>query len=240
MRKILVLAVLATALSTSCNLVLDRTVTGNGNITTQERDVSNADRISSMGSFDIDIVYGSPASVTIKADENLMPYIVTAMEEGKLVIRAKEHYNLRSDKGIRVTVVTDKLEEVQIAGSGNVKSSDKFSGSDHLKIGVAGSGDVELNINTPDIESSIAGTGNITLHGETRNSKIEIAGMGDYMAGDLMSENVEIHIAGSGNADVFAENKLEIHIAGSGDVNYRGKATVTQDIAGSGKITKID
>ena len=240
MRKIYLGALLVIALTTSCNLILDKTVTGNGNIKTEDRDVSHAERIKSYGSFDVEIVQGTPASVTVKADENLLPYITTTNEDGALVIRTKDHYNIRSDDNIKVTVVTDRLEEVQIAGSGNVKSYDKFTGGDHLKIGVAGSGDIDLNINTPEIESSIAGTGNIRLRGETRESKIEIAGMGDYMAGELMSEKVEIHIQGSGNAEVFAENELDINIAGSGDVKYKGNAVVKQKIAGSGKITKAD
>ena len=49
--------------------------------------------------------------------------------------------------------------------------------------------------------------------------------MGNYHAADLKSEDVDIHIAGSGNADVYAESNLNIDIAGSGDVNYHGNAS---------------
>jgi len=238
MRKIYVLALSAAIIGASCDMVFKKTVHGNGNLTSQQRTVGNTERIKSMGNFNIDIVQGSPSSVKIEADENLLPYILTENSEDRLVIHTKEGYNLSTQNKIKVTVTTDKLEEVELEGSGNVNGVGKFSGANHLKISVAGSGDINLSANTPEIESSIAGTGNITLSGETKSSKIEIAGVGDYKAEDLMSENVEIHIAGSGNARVYAENNLDIHIAGSGDVSYKGNANVKQEIAGSGKIRK--
>jgi len=238
MRKIYLLTLFVASLATSCDLMFRKTVHGNGKLTSQERSVSNTERIKSMGNFNIDIVRGSPSSVKIEADENLIPYIITENGEGKLIIRTREGYNLSSNNKIKVTVTTDKLEEVELEGSGNVNGVGKFSGADHLKVSVAGSGDINLSANAPEMESSIAGTGNITLSGETKSSKIEIAGVGDYKAEDLMSENVEIHIAGSGNARVYAENNLDIHIAGSGDVFYKGNASVKQDIAGTGKIRK--
>lgn len=89
------------------------------------------------------------------------------------------------------------------------------------------------------MKADIAGSGNIHITGETKDELIKIAGHGDYKGEDLKAENAEIHIAGSGNVKVFADNKLEIHIAGSGDVYYKGNATIEQHIAGSGTIKKI-
>ena len=241
MRKIYFpILVAAISISTSCDSIFNKTIHGNGNVSSEQRNSNSTDKIKSYGSFDVVIIQGSTPSVKVEADENLLPYIVTENKDGALVIRAKEHYNLSSDNKILVTVTTDKLSLLEIAGSGNVSGQGKFTGSEHLEISVAGTGNVKLDINTPEINSEIAGTGSITLSGETKDSKIDIAGVGDYYAENLMSENVEISIAGSGNAKVYAESNLDIHIAGSGDVSYRGNATVKQDIAGSGKINKVN
>jgi len=240
MRKLSLFILSVVIFFSSCINVFNKTINGNGNITTEQRSINNAERIKSSGSFDVLVIQGSSPSVKVEADENLLPYIITQMEDGALVIRPKEHYNVRSDNKIKITVTTSQLEEVEVNGSGNLKGEGKFAGSDHLKVSISGSGDISLDVNTPNINSDIAGSGNITLSGETRNSKISIAGDGDYNAEDLKSEEVEIHIAGSGNTKVYAENKLDIHIAGSGDVSYKGNATVSQDIAGSGKIVKVD
>src|SRR3954451_14530377 len=180
MRNLLFLGLLITIVTTSCDFVFKKTVHGNGNLKTEERNATNTDKIKSLGNFNIDIVQGSPSSVKVEADENLLPYIITENKDGRLVIRAREGYNLSSDNKIKVTVTTDKVDEIEVDGSGDVNGEGKFTGEDHLKISIAGSGNVNLNINTPQIQSSIAGTGNITLSGETKDSKIEIAGVGNY------------------------------------------------------------
>lgn len=240
MRKFYLAAFITIIGFTSCDNVFNKTIHGNGNPGSEQRNANGSDKIKSYGSFDVIIVQGSTSSVKVEADENLLPYIITENKDGALVIRAKEHYNLSSDNKIKVTVTTDKLKEVEVAGSGNVTGEGKFIGSDHLKISIAGTGNVTLEVNTPDIDSHIAGTGNITLSGETKDSKIDIAGMGDYDAEKLLSENVEIQVAGSGNAKVHAENNLDIDIAGSGNVDYTGSPNIKQNIAGSGKIRKRD
>jgi|SRR6478672_9115533 len=238
MRNLFFLGLLIATFATSCDFMFRKTVHGNGTLKTEERNVTNTDKIKSLGNFNVDIIQGSPSSVKIEADENLLPYILTENKDGGLVIRARDGYNLSSDNKIKVTVTTDRLQEVEVDGSGDVNGDGKFTGADHLKISIAGSGNINLNINTPQISSSIAGTGNIALSGETKDSKIEIVGVGNYKAENLLSENVDVHIAGSGNAKVYAENNLSVNIAGSGDVYYKGNASIKQSIAGSGKITK--
>ena len=74
----------------------------------------------------------------------------------------------------------------------------------------------------------------------SKESKIEIAGNGNYSAENLKAESATIHIAGSGDARLFADSTLDINIAGVGNVYYKGNPTLSQHVAGSGKIKKID
>ena len=82
-------------------------------------------------------------------------------------------------------------------------------------------------------------TGIIELAGETKDVTVKIAGSGNFKGEKLKAENVETHIAGSGDAKVFADVKLDVHIAGSGSVFYKGNASVTQKIVGSGEVKKL-
>ncbi len=240
MRKLILSVIISSLFITqSCDLIPFETVHGNGNMGSETRSVGDASRIESRGSFDVEIVKGGSPSIKIDADQNLIPYIITRSENGRLVIRTKEGVELKSDNKIKVTVTTAQLEEVQVDGSGNVSSNDSFEGGNILKVGIAGSGNIVLAVNTPKVEASIAGSGDINLSGETRDSKIEIAGNGNYKTENLKAENVEIHIAGSGNARVYASVNLDIHIAGSGDVYYKGSPAIKQSIAGSGNIQQI-
>ncbi len=227
-------------LFSACNIINHETIKGNGNIKTEERNTSAAHKIKSLGFFNVELVQGSPSEIKVEADENLLPYIVTENENGWLVIRSKDNTNLKSMNPVKVYVRTDEISDIELAGSGNVTGTGKFIGQDHLKLSIAGSGDMNMEVNTPRIDANIAGSGNIELRGETKDASISIAGMGDYKAEDLKAENAEVHIMGSGNVRVFASSTLKVKIAGSGDVYYKGNPSITKSVAGSGSLKQIE
>ncbi|MFL9482948.1 head GIN domain-containing protein [Chitinophagaceae bacterium LWZ2-11] len=236
MKNLYLLALATSIIFTGCDY---RTVRGNGNITTETREGYTPNRIKLAGSFDVELTQGPAASVKIEGDANLLSYVVTEQRDGFLVIKTKEHINLSSEHDIKIIITTPKLEEISLTGSGNITGNSKFTDGDRLKVSIAGSGDVSLEANTPKVEASIAGSGSITIKGETKDAVVRISGVGDYKGDSLKAENVEVHIAGSGNVKVFADAKLDVHIAGSGDVYYKGTPSITQHIAGSGGIRQM-
>jgi len=223
----------------SCNW-MGKTIHGDGNIITENRKVTKAEKIVLKGNFDIVLVPGSVTSVSIETDENLQKYVLVSESNDELVFKTKSKFNLKSDHGIKITITTPRLIGVHLAGSGNVKGNGKFTGGNELKIDIAGQGDVDLTVNTPKIEVDIKGSGNVNLQGETKSASFDIAGTGDCNAELLKSENASIKIAGNGNVKVYADVSLNIKIMGSGDVFYKGNAEVSQKIVGAGNVKKID
>ncbi len=223
----------------SCNFSVDEKIQGNGKQSTEQRTISDASKIKCSGNIDVAITPGATSTLKIDADENLIPYIITEEKDGWLSIRTKDNVNISSSHKVVISVTTNQLQNIELAGSGNITGTGNFTGADHLKLDVAGSGNISLEVNTPEIESNIAGSGNISLTGETKNSKIEIAGDGDYKGENLKTETADINIAGSGNAKVFADGTLKINIIGSGDVYYTGNASITQNITGSGTVKHV-
>jgi hypothetical protein len=240
MKRIFILFALILMVFSSCRWMGYKRIKGNGNITTQDRSINHAERIKLAGSYDVEITQGSVTSVKVEADDNILPYIVTTEEGGVLVIKSKDHINLVTDHTVKVYITTDKLEQLQLAGSGNIIGKNKFTGGDKLTLKIAGSGDMRLEINTPHIDANISGSGSMTLKGETQDQQIQISGVGDYNAEELKSENAVVKIAGSGNVRVFADAVLDVSIAGVGSVYYKGNASVKQHVAGSGEVKKIE
>ena len=224
----------------SCRWMGYKQIKGNGNLKTEERSVCRAERIKLAGSYDVEITQGPVVSVKVEADDNILPFIFTSQDDGFLLIKSKEHVSLSSENPIKIFITTPKLEQIHLAGSGNIVGKNKFTNGDKLVLKIAGSGDMQLEVNTPEITADIAGSGTINLKGETKTETIKISGVGDYNAIDLKAENAKIKIAGSGNVKVFAETTLDISIAGVGSVFYKGGATVKQKVAGSGEVKKID
>lgn len=240
MKNILLFLFISAISFTSCDHMGGERVKGNGDVKTEERQAANFTRISSHGGYDVHLTQGNAYSVKIEGESNLLPYIETAVDEGELKIRTKEGYWLSSKKNMIVYVTAPSFAKVTTMGSGNIISESKLNNTSAMEMEVAGSGDIKVDINAPEVKAELRGSGNIVLNGETRTFGGTVRGSGDIKASGLKAENVDVDIAGSGNADVYASVKLNVEVRGSGDVRYQGGANVSSDIKGSGSVKKMD
>ncbi len=94
MKKILMIVLALVSLTV--NAQRWETIKGNGVTKKESRQVSDYTSLSSSGSMDVHISYGNSNSITVEADENLLPYIETIVEDGKLLIRSKKNININS------------------------------------------------------------------------------------------------------------------------------------------------
>jgi hypothetical protein len=240
MKKLLI--VLFTLISINSFAQKWETIKGNGQIKKETRELSNFTSLSSQGSMNVQIAYGNSNSITIEADENLLPYIETSVENGKLSIKSKKNVNLKSTSKINVYVSMTKINSLLLSGSGNINGSGAFTNDAKTDMGVSGSGNLTLNFDTfKDLDLSIAGSGNIELKGNGTNTiSAHISGSGNIDCSNISSNNVDAKISGSGNVKVYASNSIDAKISGSGNVFYKGNATkISSKVAGSGKVLKM-
>ncbi len=197
-------------------------IEGNGNVKKEAREVGNFTAIASGGSWDVIISYSTDKTVVVEADENLIPYIKTEVENGKLIIKSEKNIILKSSHKIKVYVSLIKVTGVSMAGSGNMTGIGNFTNDSKTSFSLAGSGNINLDF------KSIERVG------------ISIAGSGDAICKDLIADDVKVSIAGSGSAKVNASNSLKVSVVGSGDVYYTGEVTnISKSIAGSGEVIKF-
>lgn len=215
-------------------------INGNGNIVTEQRKLNQVHEIYVAGNFQINLIQDPESGITVEADDNLLPYIITENQNGKLVIKTKENYRLSSSRQIKINVKINELTHLESAGNSTITGQGTFSSNDELKISLSGNGNIGLSIHNPAVNGSIAGSGNINIQGATKDLKLSIAGTGNWNGDQLMAENTKVEIAGTGDARVYASETLKVNIAGTGSVYYRGKAQLTSDIAGTGKVKALE
>jgi len=238
--KKLILLLAVSMLIISCRFNFGRRINGNGHTITEQRNVTGVSKIKLTGGFDVILTQGSPSSVRIEADDNLMPYMTTQVDGEYLNIGTRDRVNLSSKNGIKVYITEENFTDISLHGAGDISSTTDITGSDALRLSLSGAGNMHLGVHVPKIVGNISGVGDITLTGETRDQEMQISGAGNYKGADLKSENASIGISGIGDARVFADSKLDIRVSGAGDVYYKGNAAVTQHISGTGDIRKLD
>lgn len=217
------------------------TITGNGNVKKETRPVSGYTGISVSGSMNVEIVYGNSNEITVEADENLLPYLETKVENGNLIIKSKDKVNLRTKSKMIVHASATKLANIKLSGSGNINGKGDFSNDEKTTFNLMGSGNISVGFNSfSETKVSIAGSGNVTLKGNhTNNIDASISGSGNIDCSDVRANDVFAIISGSGNIKVYAARTIDAKISGSGNIYYRGDAPkISIKTSGSGRVIK--
>lgn len=238
-KKLLTILLLSTiTLTTNAQNWFKNKVKGNGNVITEQRTTSSYDGVTSSGSFHVILVNGKEGEITIKGEENILPYIETVIEDNTLKIGYKKNTSIRTTKKIVVTVPVTEIQKIILSGSGNIESKNVLKG-ENLITKLSGSGSIDLIVNVEEINTTIAGSGNINIEGTTTSFNTKLTGSGDVRAYELQAEEVLIKITGSGSVKASVSKKINAKITGSGNVYYQGNPKyVNSKTTGSGSIIK--
>lgn len=216
-------------------------VKGSGQMSSETRKLGEYHAISLRGGMDIEFTNGPQEDAVIEAEDNILPLIETEIKGDQLIVRMKPGTHISTKKDIKVKLTAPDIEELSLAGSGNIVGTNEWDHNSAVRLSLSGSGNITLGaVNAPGVKASIAGSGDIHLKGETRDLDVAIAGSGNFDGYNLHTESTSVNIAGSGDANVHASVNLNVKVGGSGDVSYRGTPQITSHIAGSGSVRKED
>ena len=216
----------------------DTTVTPSVKVVTENREARDFTGISVSVPGTVVVRQGSPASVSVEADDNLLPEIETVVESGRLKIRFKRSLSISGGSTIRLLVTAPSIEALSVAGSGDILSESIRSVA--LDISVAGSGDVRIaKLEASSLKVSISGSGDVKAAGKAESVSVSIAGSGDVGAGRLEARRAKVSIAGSGDVSLWVSESLDVSSVGSGDVRYHGDPAVKKSSIGSGSVRRL-
>jgi len=217
---------------------------GEGNLETRIVELDTIEGFEIEADVKLIIVEGSPQQIQFNSYANLIDEILEDSDVDNDIWKIKfggcpTGLN-RNDVEIIATI--SELKEIEIKGSGQVKTQGVFNNMDDLMLKIGGSGDMELDLGATidEVEIKVDGSGDIGLSGKANELKIEISGSGDFEGIDLETRICAIEISGSGDCQVNVEELLEIEISGSGDVCYSGVPIINSEVSGSGDIKTCD
>lgn len=213
-------------------------VKGNGKVTTETRKVSDYHRIHASGSFTVHLVEGTEGHIQIKGESNILPLVVVEVKGNTLHLSTKHNRSIQYKKPLVITVPVQEIGAVVLQGSGEIITKTKLA-TDILEVQLSGSGDMEIDVEASRVLASVKGSGDVDLNGIATILSASVTGSGDLSAFGLDSENTEVTVTGSGDAEVLARSIFVGTVTGSGDILYGGnpeKETIR--LQGSGSIQK--
>ena len=213
-----------------------KTIQGSGNVTRESRNVSNFNQVELQGIGNLTIQQTGSESLTIEAEDNIIPYLKTEVKNNRLTLSIEPGVGISTTKPINYELTVKDLSDLKLTGSGmiNVESIN----TNNLKITTTGSGNVSANTDTNTLEVVLGGSGDAKMDGKADSQDVNITGSSRYQAENLQSRETKVDISGSGSATLNVSDTLDARIAGSGSVEYAGNPTVSKQISGSGELRK--
>jgi hypothetical protein len=190
---------------------------GSGQLATQSRQVSGFTSVELTGVGELSIDQTGTESLTVSAEDNLLPLLTSRVEADTLILGKKPNTRIVTSKPITYTLTMKDITGLAVSGSGTINAP---------------------KLTTAALRIEISGSGVITTAGNADDQSLEISGSGRYLADGLTSKTTTAEISGSGTANVVASNALDVKISGSGTLTYSGNPQVSQTVSGSGKLIK--
>ncbi len=238
MKKLFVFTLLSFIFMTTAEAQFwGKRIKGNKNVISETRTVSDYDKISVSGSWDVKLVAGKEGEIQIKGEENILPYIETEVVGKTLKIRTQKGKNIYTTKPVEIIVPFQDLDGVSLCGSGSIVGKDEIN-SDDFDLSLSGSGDIELTINASYMKGRVTGSGDVVVSGSAKTLNAGVTGSGDFDARDLEAQSCNASVTGSGDLWVMAQESIEAKVTGSGDIVYYGQPSqVKVKTSGSGDVT---
>ena len=216
MKQILFFLITSFALSSCSN------TSGSGNITTENRSVGGFTGISVGGDFDVEVKIGTSTELKVEADDNIMPYIETIVS------------------GNTLKIITPSLVKVNASASARVDVQDVLKSIERLYFNASSSGDINADVDAPEVEANASSGATINLSGKTRAYNVQVSSGADIRSYNLLSETTKVQVSSGAGAHVYASVSLNAQASSGGTVSYMGGATVNKAESSGGSINKKD
>lgn len=235
------------------------TIKGSGKLATKTVNTSDYDVVQLNGSIDVELVIGNEGTIKISGDDNLIDYVEVKVNGDRLNIQTKDNFSYMTKRSLKVIVPVKSISEVSLNGSGDIYTDNRLvlkniainlqgSGDINMdleapivRINLNGSGDIDLDVEAAVIDSKLRGSGDIVLTGSTDKLGVSVNGSGDFSGFRLATNDADVSVQGSGDAQVIAKEQIKAIAGGSGDVVYKGDPQIVDiKTSGSGDVRKYN
>jgi hypothetical protein len=190
-------------------------VEGSGPVVRQERLASGITAVEFSAFGNLEIIQGDEEGLTLQAQGDILPMIISEVDGNTLRIYAKGNVNPRL--GLQMRLKLHSLRSITAGGAGNITVSGL-------------SGDT--------LSVSVTGANAVAVAGTVRDQTVSLSGAGAYDGGSLDSQRATVTIDGFADALVRVSEQLRTSISGPGTVEYYGEPRLIDDNVGLGQVMR--
>lgn len=236
------LALFAAALAGGGFLALaafHESVEGSGVPFTEDRYVDAVTEVSLTGTGDLTILQGDVPSLSVTADDNILPLLETESSGNKLTLGTKFNTSITPKTRIAYTLTVPNLRQISVSGAGNVRV--ERVATDNLTVKVSGAGNAKFGeVTCSSLTLNLSGAGHATFAGTADKLTVRLSGAGEIDAAALQAKAADVQVSGAGTVKVWATGELKARVSGAGSVKYKGTPKVEPRVSGAGSVKPLN
>jgi hypothetical protein len=208
------------------------TIDGNGKSSSQTRQLEKFSKIDARGRVKIYLTQGANTQLKINADENLIPLVISEVEDGELKIKLKNR--IRRGENVELYLTADSgLEEMKFASEATVETPEGLSG-EKLKVESTAGAQARVKLRYKEVVSAAHAGGDLTLLGLSNIATFIFTSGGNIHAEDFKVEKGIAEGSSGGNATIKVDKELDIEVSSGANLNYSGQAVLNRINQSSG------
>lgn len=228
---------LAVALLAGC--ITGISVTGSGNVVTQEKSITGFERVDASYAFEVEISQGETFSVVVRVDDNIVKYLQVVKQGRTLKIGLKPGriYDIRKAT-MQAEVTMPELTGLDLSGASHATITG-FKSTKALDLDLSGAGSLRGDIEAGNVRFDLSGSSNVTLTGSGQDVTIDASGSSDVDLTDFSVADADVDVSGSSTATVKPSGRLDADASGASHVYYLGSPTLGKiDTSGSSSVKR--
>ena len=191
-------------------------VVGSGVTVTETRAVSGISSVSISGVGLLIIEQTGSESLTVTAEENLLPLLTSDLVGDLLILGIQANTQINTTQGVVYRLTVSDLDRITLSGATRVEA---------------------LDLDTSYLEVTLSGASAATLAGTAQRQLLNVSGASQYDAAALSCRVATVAISGASSGVVRVSDRLEGQVSGVAVLEYYGNPVV--DVSGGATVRRI-
>jgi hypothetical protein len=233
-KRTVLFILLVTLFISSC--VWGPSVKGNGNVIEEQRKTGSFDEIKVTRGINVYISQGETQKIVVEADENLIKYIETRIEDNALKITTSA--NIRNAKSKKVFVTVTGISGIHSTAGSNVYSETDIT-CDDLEISSSAGSNIKLSVNTRELDVSANAGSNVFLEGNSEKISAKASSGANIKAEELTTNDCKARASSGANIWITVKSEFDGNASSGGNVYYQGEPrSINIESSSGGNVRK--
>ena len=235
-----VLFVMLAVFISSCSISINgpERVSGSKNVVSEVREVGYFHAIQVSNATTLIVTIGEEFHVEVKADDNIVPLIVTEVEDDVLKIFVERGYSLRNVKSQKVYVTLPLITSLSASGASNVSFTNPVKG-DALSIRASGASDLKLDVELAFLEVRMSGASDLKITGFAQYTNARLSGASDMKSYEFACDLLDAVLSGASDIKITVNEKISGNLSGASGIKAKGNHVIDVKTSGASSVQKL-